>query len=618
MNSVQLIFKTQQRNPVSKVFFVFILLYLPFVCNGQHDPETYINQLTSEYRNSKNDSLKIEKLSKLADYYYDYLGDKILADSTSQEAIELAESSYKPGLLLLAYNRYIEINDGMYLKKSLNYALEAVRLSKQLAVSGSEWRSNSNLVKVYLAAYQYNKALGCSYQALALADGLANNRLKAESYLLIGQSLEGNNQKIEAFRNYLNASAIAEKLQNTDLLKQCYAQLSGFYNLNKLYDKAITYKLKQVDLILKSQPVDSTEYMWAQYDLQAINLNSNNNRLNTNSLQQVLDFALRNKNIRLKNYEIALYRSHLIEADDISQLDQLYTRQYPAELQLLATTNPAMYYRLKAYFSEEENRTDSAYYYLTKAEYLLQQDPNKILRSNFYQRFGQFLVRQGKPKAAIEKYKLAYDLSSQASYFDYMLSASKKLESLYSELGDYKNAYTYSALNHSLDDSITMLTKNDQLLMLEIDHETKQRELAAEQEQMQTHRRHNIQYTAITIIIIALFIILMMLGSLKVPSWTIKMLGFFSFILFFEFIIMIADHKIYEITANEPWKILLIKIGLIAFLLPFHHWIEKKVTQFLIEHKLIKIPRLSLQNVMGKLQNKGKQQATDGIQNADI
>jgi len=81
-----------------------------------------------------------------------------------------------------------------------------------------------------------------------------------------------------------------------------------------------------------------------------------------------------------------------------------------------------------------------------------------------------------------------------------------------------------------------------------------------------------------------------------VPSWLIRVLGFFSFILFFEFIIMIADHKIYHITNNEPWKILLIKIGLIAFLLPFHHWIEKKVTQYLINNKILKMPRFSLKN----------------------
>jgi hypothetical protein len=64
-------------------------------------------------------------------------------------------------------------------------------------------------------------------------------------------------------------------------------------------------------------------------------------------------------------------------------------------------------------------------------------------------------------------------------------------------------------------------------------------------------------------------------------------MGFFSFIFLFEFIVLIADHKILEITHGEPWKILLIKIFLIALLLPFHEWLEKKVIEYLLAHKLI-------------------------------
>jgi len=587
MNSVQLKYRQLQYNwraAVTAGLFIFI----SFASNAQKDPESYIKKLLSEFTVASNDSLKIEKLSELAFYYSDCLGEKWLADSISHKAIELAETNFRTGQLLLAYNRYIENGDpGLNLQKSQHYAEEAIRLSKQLNKPELEWLSRNNQVKVLLASYQFEQAMASSYQALALADAMDNIELKTRSYLLIGQSLEGSNQKIEAFRNYLNASTLAEKLKNKALLKSCFSSLSGFYNHNKFYDKAVEYKIKQLDLIHATPPVDSVELMWGWYDLQAININSNNNRLNTANTRDILEFSIRNNLIRLKNYEIALYRSHLIEADNISQLKNLYTLQYPEEFKKLESGNPALFFRMKAYFSEDQQDQDSAYYYFNKAEFLIQSDPNKILLSNFYQRFGQFLMRNGRAKEAIGKFAKAYLMAQEASYFEYMLSASKNLESLYAGLGDYKNAYTYSTLNKSLSDSISELTKNDELLMMEIDHETKHREHAAEQEHIETLRRHNIQYTAITIIIIVMFILLLMLGSLKVPAWSIKMLGFFSFILFFEFIIMIADHKIYAATANEPWKILLIKIGLIAFLLPFHHWIEKKVILFLINQKLI-------------------------------
>jgi len=62
------------------------------------------------------------------------------------------------------------------------------------------------------------------------------------------------------------------------------------------------------------------------------------------------------------------------------------------------------------------------------------------------------------------------------------------------------------------------MSKKDQLLIMEIDHETRQRDLAAEQEKQSTIRRHYLQYNAIIIIIIGVFIVLLMLGSLKVSD----------------------------------------------------------------------------------------------------
>ncbi len=598
MKSVQFIFHYIVNKPFIKAVIFLLIPLFSIGSNGLSTSESYITTLSAEITHAKNDSIKIENLYKLAFYYFDVQSDHRKADSISRQAISIAEASYRPGLLLLGYIRHIESCDpAANFTNSLRYATEAVRLSKLVNSRELEWRSYGNLVKVYLSRYMHDNALGGSFQALALADAMGNDALKAESYLLIGQSLEGNNQKIEAFRNYLNANTLAEKIKNTRLLKKCYSLLSGFYNNSNIYDKAILYKLRQQDLVLNESPVDSVQLVWIIYDLQVINLNSDRERMNSKSMQQVFDFAQRHDHIRLRNFEIALYRTHLIENENIDLLYKLYTQQFPEEFERLAIENPVLYFRLSAFFKEEEKKTDSAYYFMVQAEKNIQLDPNKIFQSNFYQRFGQFLVRQGENKQAIEKFKKAFDLAGEASYFQYMLSASKDLELLYSEMGDYKNAYTYSTLNRALNDSINTLTKNDQLLTMEIDHETRQRETAAAHELEETHRRHNIQYSAITIITIAMFIILLMLGSLKVPAWTIKMLGFFSFILFFEFLIMIADHKIYEITHNEPWKILLIKIGLIAFLLPFHHWIEKKVIHFLISQKLITLPKFSIRKL---------------------
>ena len=257
----------------------------------------------------------------------------------------------------------------------------------------------------------------------------------------------------------------------------------------------------------------------------------------------------------------------------------------------MAIENPGLFYRLRAFFCEEDHMPDSALYYFNKAEITLQTNPNKVLRANFFNRFGQFFLRHGLKDKAIEKFSVSYKLACEAGYFDYMLSASRQLEVLYAGKGDFRNAFNYAVLNRTLTDSISNMSKKDQLLIMEIEHETLQRDISAEMEKQSTERRHYLQYNAIIVIIISVFIVLLMLGSLKVSEWIIKMLGFFSFIFLFEFIVLIADHKIHEITKGEPWKILLIKICLIAILLPMHHWIEKRVVAFLLNPGLINISR---------------------------
>jgi hypothetical protein len=581
---------------IAKTNLVFILLLILSAGRGfcQVDPQAYTRKLLQECNITGNDSLKIETLSRLAFFYSDYLGDNETADSISETAIRIAERSHRPELLFEAYNGYIESNDlRENYQKALGYALKADQISLNRKNPGSDFRNYQNMVAVYLSGYEYDKALEYSYKLLSIAGTQEDTGLKASSYLKIGQSLEGKNQRIEAFRNYLNAESLAERMENTKLLGECYSQLSAFYSSNKIYDKASNFKLLQRDLIYKTKPFDSVALMWTEYDLQVIDLKANNNQLNDANVQVILDFATRNRHSRMLNYEIALIRTHYIEANKIGLLHDLYYKKFPLELKELAFNNPALYFRLKAFFCEENQLPDSALYYFNKAEKILESNQNKILQSNFFNRFGQFLMRQGQKGKAIEKFVKSFELAKEVYYIDYMLGAAKQLESIYAGKGDYKNAYKYSVLNKVLNDSIDNMSKKDQLLVMEIDHETRQRDLAAEAEKQTLVRRHYIQYTAMTIGILTVFVILIMLGSLKVPGWIIRMLGFFSFIFLFEFIILLADQQIHELTHGEPWKVLLIKIFLIAILLPLHHGIEKRVVTYLLNHKLLDISRFS-------------------------
>jgi hypothetical protein len=76
---------------------------------------------------------------------------------------------------------------------------------------------------------------------------------------------------------------------------------------------------------------------------------------------------------------------------------------------------------------------------------------------------------------------------------------------------------------------------------------------------------------------------------------TIKMLSFFAFICLFEFIVLLIDSYLHKITHGEPLKIWLIKIFLIALLVPIQHFLEHGMVHFLASQRLLRMrQRLSL------------------------
>ncbi len=471
---------------------LLILLLIPFLAICGDDPYLTISKLFSEQQNTTNDSLKIVKLSEIAGIYFNYIYDKKMADSTSDVAVKIAELSCKPGLLLLAYNRYLECNDvDLYFQKAVGYGNNALQLCRTVSNPEMEWRTCHNLALACLSHYEYDKAMEWSNKAFGIATAQDNSVFKAESYLDLGNSLECKNQKVEAFGNYLNAIDLAEKTNNIHLLEKCYGQLSGFYNLNKLFDKAIFYKLKQGDLIRKKLPVDSIALMWIQYDLQVIQSRSGISHLNAESVKNIIDFSIRRKAIKLKLWEFGIYRKYLIDHDRIDLLYDLYVKQYPEEIQRIKKEEYPLYLRLMAFFEEEEHRPDSAYFYFTEAEKVMILDPNKIMVSNFYNRFGQFLKRHGRNAEALVKFKKAYDFANSDTYFgkiEFMLNATKNLEAIYKDMGDYRNAYTYSTITRVLSDSVSNMTKKEQVIILDINRETMQKEHAAELEKQRNEK----------------------------------------------------------------------------------------------------------------------------------
>jgi hypothetical protein len=159
------------------------------------------------------------------------------------------------------------------------------------------------------------------------------------------------------------------------------------------------------------------------------------------------------------------------------------------------------------------------------------------------------------------------------------------LDSCYTKTSNFEKALFYKNLFFKAKQDIEEKSKAKDILEEEIKAETKLNESRIAEEAEKTRVRHNWQYMGIVMAIISLFTLLATFGVFNVPLKWVRALGFIAFIFLFEFIILLADTWIHNFTHGEPWKVLAIKVVLIALLLPLHHFLEHKAIQYITHRR---------------------------------
>ncbi|MDP1621011.1 MAG: adenylate/guanylate cyclase domain-containing protein [Bacteroidales bacterium] len=493
--------KFRGQDPYTAHFIIALFLLIALLMPGQlaaQDalPDT-IASLWIKYNHSHDDSSRVVYLSRLAFFYNDYLEDYDKADSLAEAAIRVAEKANRPVLQIIAYNNYLESTDNaIYYTKCIEYAGKALLICRKSNILDLRWRTYRNLAGAYLSRNNYTMAMSSSKSAQGMAKILKNDTMIAESYLYIGESHEVIKRKIEAYTYYLRAREMAEMIEAPALLIKCYSRLFKFYDENKLFNDAIESKQKECEIIETIKPVDSVALLWTHLYVQYIKVRQKTIELDENSVKNIIDFSIRKRIKRLKFWEFSLYRLYLLETDQLKTLCKFYKQSYPDEFERLKVTNPDIYFRIMAYFKELEKLPDSADYYFNKAQQILSRDPGivKIYLSNFYNRYGQFLMRHGRNKEAIEKFSRSYNIGTADvlfERFEYILTAATHLEKLYQEVGDYKNAWYYAVASIRINDSINLNSKKDQLMNESLKRERVQKENAAEQDRQKIRQGKN-------------------------------------------------------------------------------------------------------------------------------
>jgi tetratricopeptide (TPR) repeat protein len=556
--------------------------------------EYWPDSLKRELAHATEWSSKALLAENLALFYFGQ--NRSLSDDYGRQAVEAAEMSRDRMLMIRTYlSDGHRFEQGVGLKGNLEKAMEKFHRAEQIA---KDDKLDAGLVYTDVAFAEVYRTLGdnvqamtYSNQAVTTASDLDNDSVQVAAYTCLGLSYEARNEKLLAFRNYLKALDVAEQGKNEWLIRNASAYLAYFYHGIHEEDKAIDYELNAIipaDRRMKHFNELGGDYVTLaqfftkkqEYD---IALESYEHAI---QLADTIRFDL----VKINSY-VGIFNTYFNSGQ--YQKGMAYFRLHPVVSDYLYKAG--MQYVVDGIYADaymDMGRYDSAAYYYGRESPEVEAKANAPARADFYDEMGEFYKKQGMWEKAIGYYQKEEGIGKAMGDLHILEHADENMDTLYWRMNDFARAYTYHTQYAQYSDSLRSLTKETELLKLEVDNDNRRRDRQAKEEVLARERRHNVQYMGFTVGLVVLFIALVMMGWLAVPTSVIRGLGFLSFIFLFEFIILLTDKQIAELTHDEPWKVLLIKIALAAILLPLHHWAEHRVIHYLSSRKRFKGERL--------------------------
>ena len=168
-------------------------------------------------------------------------------------------------------------------------------------------------------------------------------------------------------------------------------------------------------------------------------------------------------------------------------------------------------------------------------------------------------------------------------FFFMSVKPAKMLAEFY-EKTNCDSTLKYAGIYKIANDSVFSNKINQQIQLMTIDEELRQKELATEKSKANEERKQNIQFALIAFGIIT-FIMLFLLLSRSIITNTkmIEFLGVVALLIVFEFLNLLLHPFLEKVTHHSPVLMLLALVCIAALLVPLHHKIETSATTKLVE-----------------------------------
>ena len=542
-------------------------------------PENLSKFETSQDSLSKIFHIAYQNIIKNENYQY--------ADSVINEGIKRSINTLNVKWQFRLYKEYFDLPElsEINVAQSKSFAQNAELLALNSGSQIEKWNLTRSLVNYYIDQKDTANSIKNTHRLFDYSSSIDNPEFTSSYNLALAKVQNLNGDAKGALKSFMNASYLAIKINNHEIVNEINQELSKFYDQYRMYKKALEYKLKEIEYLRKYHPEDTVNTYHAELTLLDYKGKTNPEKFyDENKLFEILDFSRNNGYKRLNNFAHSFLRSSFLDSHKFIELYKLYQTKYHSDFESMKLNDSITYFRINAYNHFAAKSYDSAKYYFNLIENTIKSQllsPGQLAR--YKMRYGDFLMATGNLLEAKKAYTVALASSEHSGKLTFIIEPLEKLISLSEKNNDFKEAFhfqnKYIEINKRFD-----FTQSEDIFKMEIEHEERILQEEKKQEDARIQREHNIQYYLFIVALSILFILLLIMVSYRVPIWVIKTMGFFGFIFLFEFIILIADNFIHHATHGTPWKILGIKVLLIGMLFPLHHWVEKKVIHFLL-HK---------------------------------
>ena len=567
---------------MKKLFFYCLL----FVFTGQSaiagdTPDTAYNRLTT-------DSQRIQYLINVINAVLTDSPAK--GDSLANVVIQIAENSRNRALICEAYHdlAWQYINYSEYrgnLATGEGYAQRALTLAKSAGLDNYIIAGYLMQARVARVKTQHQKALEYNNLALSLAVNYGNDSITSMCYSSLANTWLSLNNKLSGFQNRLAAREFAEKSGSPYRILSTTMDLASFYASIGETEKAKDFFYKVMQFARENRAWESV--MIAQRNLADIYLTNGQRELGMSFYNKAMALA---DSVNRSGYKINIYfdlLNYFLDHETAESAMKYFDSQPEITRFLLASGEAFNVDKIKGLYYSEKKQYDSADFYFARVLKSVAGSMNNVSNFSFYKYLAHMYAQRGDDRQQLNYLQKSLAVAETTGDIQMKKDIALDLDSFYQRQANYKEAFAWNSRFITYSDSLRKLSEQKDLLTLEIDNENKRKMKQEEEALLAKEKRNNIQYLGISAAIATVFILLVLVGAFKISIPVIKALGFFAFIFLFEFIILLADNQIHEWTHGEPWKVMSLKIVLVAMLFPLHHWLEHRVIHYLLTHDML-------------------------------